>query len=257
MVHRVSWTRQELLVAFALYCRLPFGRLHHRNPEIIAMANAIGRTPSALAMKLTNIASLDPSITTTGRKGLRSASAADRAMWAEMNNDWDRFAIETEKAISDVMHSTTLVMDDSREDYFADERIGANRVVQTTARVGQNFFRSAVLSAYNGCCCITGLSIPSLLVASHIVPWRDNLAQGLNPRNGLALSVLHDKAFDTGIITVQEDLTVSVSRNLEWQDDDFFASSVAAYDGQPICRPGKFAPDPEFLAYHREHVFQG
>ena len=221
------------------------------------MANAIGRTPSALAMKLTNIASLDPSITTTGRKGLRSASAADRAMWDEMNSDWNRFAIEVDKAISDVMHSTTLIMDNSTEDYFADERIGANRMIQTTTRVGQNFFRSTVLSAYNGCCCITGLSIPSLLVASHIVPWRDNLAHGLNPRNGLALSVLHDKAFDTGIITVQDDLTVLVSSNPEWQDDEFFASSVAAYAGQPICRPEKFAPDPEFLAYHREHIFQG
>ena len=257
MVHRVSWTRQELLVAFALYCRLPFGRLHHRNPEIVAMANAIGRTPSALAMKLTNIASLDPSITTTGRKGLRGASAADRAMWDEMNGDWERFVIESEKAISDATHSTELATDDSIEDYFVDERIGANRAVQTTARVGQNFFRSAVLSAYNGSCCITGLSMPSLLVASHIVPWRDNLTHGLNPRNGLALSVLHDKAFDTGIITVREDLTVLVSSNHRWQDDGFFASSIMAYDGQPIYRPEKFAPDPEFLAYHREHIFQG
>ena len=52
MVSRRVWTRQELLVAFALYCRLPFGRLHSRNPEIVQFAEAIGRTPSALAMKL-------------------------------------------------------------------------------------------------------------------------------------------------------------------------------------------------------------
>ena len=69
MTHGSRWTREQLLVAFALYCRLPFGRLHYRNPEIIRFAEAIGRTPSALAMKLTNIASLDPEITSTGRRG--------------------------------------------------------------------------------------------------------------------------------------------------------------------------------------------
>ena len=93
MVYASHWTRDQLLVAFALYCRLPFGRLHYRNPEIIKFAEAIGRTPSALAMKLTNIASLDDAITTTGRSGLRNASAADRAMWEEMHEDWERFAV--------------------------------------------------------------------------------------------------------------------------------------------------------------------
>ena len=74
MTHGSPWTRDQLLVAFSLYCRLPFGRLHARNPEIIAIADAIGRTPGALAMKLTNIASLDPEITSTGRSGLTGAS---------------------------------------------------------------------------------------------------------------------------------------------------------------------------------------
>ena len=63
------------------------------------MADAIGRTPSSLAMKLTNIASLDPEITSTGRRGLTGASAADRAIWDEMHNDWETFAIESERAV--------------------------------------------------------------------------------------------------------------------------------------------------------------
>ena len=84
MASSAPWTRQQLLAAFALYCRLPFGRLHRGNSEIIRVATAIGRSPSALAMKLTNIASLDPAITATGRAGLTGASAADRQMWQEM-----------------------------------------------------------------------------------------------------------------------------------------------------------------------------
>lgn len=66
MAERLAWTRQQLLVAFSLYCQTPFGKLHSRNPEIIKYADLINRTPSALAMKLTNIASLDPAITSTG-----------------------------------------------------------------------------------------------------------------------------------------------------------------------------------------------
>ena len=98
---RSGWTRQQLLVAFALYCRMPFGRLHARNPEIMQIANAIGRTSSALAMKLVNIASLDPEITDSGRSGLKNASSNDRAMWDEMQDNWDRFAVEADRAMRD------------------------------------------------------------------------------------------------------------------------------------------------------------
>lgn len=96
------WTRQQLLVAFWLYCRLPFGRLDRRNPQVVEFAAAIGRTPSALAMKLVNIASLDPAIITTGRRGLNAVSANDREMWAEMQQDWEAFAIETNGAVEAV-----------------------------------------------------------------------------------------------------------------------------------------------------------
>lgn len=93
------WTRQQLLVAFGLYCRLPFGRLYQGNPEIIKAADAIGRSPAALAMKLTNIASLDPAITSTGRTGLKGASAADRKMWQEMAADSEGFAVDRKSVV--------------------------------------------------------------------------------------------------------------------------------------------------------------
>jgi len=75
-----NWNHDQLLVAFNLYCQMLFGKMHSRNPEIIRLATLIGRTPSALAMKLTNIARLDPAITSIGRKGLNGASAADKLM---------------------------------------------------------------------------------------------------------------------------------------------------------------------------------
>ncbi len=253
-----DWTRQQLLAAFHLYTQLPFGKLYARNPEIIKYAALIGRTPSALAMKLTNIASRDPEITSTGRTGLSKASAADKAMWVEMQADWGRFAIEMQQAVTALGADTELgaPIDDSP---YLDEDvdyIGGDKTVQTTARIGQNFFRRAVLSAYDYRCCITGLSVPKLLIASHIMPWRVDATNRLNPRNGLCLSMLHDKAFDAGIITVTADMTVHVSRKHAVNADHFFNSAVLAYDGKPLALPKKFSPHAEFLSYHRQHVFE-
>jgi predicted restriction endonuclease len=253
-IGRSGWTRQQLLVAFALYCRMPFGRLHAKNPEIVRIANAIDRTPSALAMKLVNIASLDPEITDTGRSGLKNASTNDRAMWDEMQDNWDRFAVESDLATRDF----EAIAEPLGGEIPGDDSgfpVGEDRAVHTTVRIGQDFFRAAVLSAYSAQCCITGLSMPKLLVASHIVPWRIDRLNRVNPRNGLLLSALHDKAFDIGLITIEDNMTVRVSRKHPVRNDRFFSHSIELYDGQPIRRPEKFRPDKEFLAYHREHVF--
>lgn len=261
MTTRRSWTRRQLLAAFSLYCRLPFGKLHYRNPEIVRVAEAIGRTPSALAMKLVNIASLDPAITSTGRKGLPGASAADRAMWEEMQADWAAFAIESGQALREVglLPDTDdgAIPDAETDIAFNHGRTGEDRLIEATARIGQGFFRSAVLSAYNERCCITGLAEPQLLVASHIVPWSVDRANRVNPRNGLLLSSLHDRVFDIGLITLNDDLTVRVSSRHNAAGGEFFEAAISRYAGQPIHRPDKFAPAPEFLAWHRAQVFRG
>ena len=235
---------------------MSFGELHARNHEIIRVAGAIGRTPSALAMKLVNIASIDPEITRTGRTGLKNASARDRAMWDEMKSDWQRFAIESHRALEEFGAVPASVKGDSADNQ-PEAPVGEDRVVRATTRIGQAFFRSAVLSAYNRRCCITDLSIPSLLVASHVVPWRLDKANRTNPRNGLLLSALHDKAFDAGLLTIADDMTVRVSEKHAVGDDGFFAASFKAYDPRPIHLPEKFRPDPDLLSYHREHIFQG
>ena len=71
---RLAWTRDETLVAFNLYCRTPFGKLHARNPEIIEVAASLGRTPNALAMKCCNLAAFDEALQMREIKGLSKAS---------------------------------------------------------------------------------------------------------------------------------------------------------------------------------------
>ena len=246
---RKNWNRQELLLAFGLYCQMPFGKMHSRNPIIIRAARLLGRTPSALAMKLTNIASIDPKITSTGRKGLSGASNADKEMWEEMHNNWESFMLESSEALND------LASDESGDSTYIESHIGRMKTVKAKARIGQNFFRESVLSAYNNACCICGLSMPKLLVASHIIPWHVDTLNRLNPRNGLCLSMLHDKALDTGIIAIQEDMTIMISKRIK-SKDDFYKNTIECYEGKEISRPEKFQPDLEFLAYHRNNIFQ-
>lgn len=244
-----GWTRQQSLVAFSLYCRLPFGRFHSRNPEIIQYSNLIGRTSSALAMKLSNIASLDPAIRSTGRSGLTGASAADKALWQEMQQDWAAFAIAMAQAEQELGVEKETAMKNGSEKL-------TSKLAEVKIRIGQQFFRNAVLSAYNQRCCISGLANPKLLVASHIVPWSSDEKNRLNPHNGLALSALHDKAFDLGVITVDEDYRVVVSSQDSDTKDLFFMSAIACFHGAPIALPEKFYPAARFLAFHREHIFQ-
>lgn len=258
MAARTAWSRDQLLIAFKLYCEMPFGKMHSRNPDIIKGAQLLGRTPSALAMKLTNIASLDPAITSTGRSGLRAASNADRAMWEEMESDWESFIREIEQAetnlmggIPDEIEENEAVPEPPSIDYT-----GTDVTVSTKARRGQGFFRRSILAAYNSSCCITGLSVEYLLVASHILPWSLDERNRLNPRNGLCLSSLHDAAFDLGIITIADDLTVIVSEKYSDKEDKFFHSALQSYHGKPIYKPEKFAPTNEFLEYHRNNVFE-
>ena len=252
-----GWSREQLIVALKLYCEMPFGKMHSRNPEIVRYAKLIDRTPSALAMKLTNFASLDPEIRSTGRKGLGGASKADRQIWEEMTSDWDHLA--TEIARVGLLYAGVNPPDEGQDTPkpAAQSYVGGTRTALVEARVGQDFFRRSVLSAYGFRCCITGLAVPELLVASHIVPWRDDPSNRLNPRNGLCLSAIHDRAFDIGLITFSDDLCLLLSSRIHRSGaDSYFGSSFRSFVGKAINPPEKLAPDPGFLKHHRENIFR-
>lgn len=249
------WSREQLTFAFYLYCQLPFGKLHSRNSDIIALAARVGRTPSAVAMKLSNFASLDPSITGSGRKGLEGASQLDREVWDEFNADWERLAVEGASLMRD--EAATSCHEDGEAPDATDDFTGETRTAIVEQRVRQGFFRRAVLSSYRGRCCMTGVDVPTLLVASHIVPWSEDTQNRLNPRNGLCLSVLHDRAFDQGLITLTNDLRVLVSRPLRESANAFTRDVFAEIHHREIERPERFAPDHAFLDWHRDVRFVG
>jgi putative restriction endonuclease len=256
-----NWTREQLKLAFYYYCQTPFGKLHGRNPDIVALAALIGRTPSALAMKLVNFASLDPSIINTGRKGLQGASSLDREIWDEFHADWERLAVECENLRQYLeqrggpARGAPVEIDEIDDGIAMEDFIGETRRAVVEQRIKQAFFRRAVLSSYRGRCCISGVSETRLIVASHIVPWSANKANRLNPSNGLCLSAIHDKAFDKGLMTLSGDLRVILSDALRKRDEEFITRIFLPIENKVIEAPDRFAPNGEFLAYHRNNVF--
>ncbi len=243
---RRPWTRTELLVALGLYLRVPFGQISQRNPEIIGHAELLERSPAALSMKMGNLASLDDSLK---RSGLRNASQADRDVWAELQADWSATAIAIAEA-NESIGAKTLEHDEEQ-----DVALGEDVIAESNVRHGQALFRATVLSAYQSRCCITGLEEPQLLVASHIVPWAADRNRRLDPRNGLCLNVLHDRAFDRGLITFDEHVRLLVSPALKDTSNDYLRQNFLELGGRPLRLPEKFAPVPTALAYHRDHIF--
>ncbi len=239
------WTREELILAINLYCKIPFGTIHNRNPKVIALAGLVGRTPSAVSYKLVNFASLDPSLRARGIKGASNASKLDEEIWNEFYNNWDAALLESERLLAAKQHTTVAALNAVDETDLPKEGLNKERLVMT--RVNQSIFRSIVLATYNNTCCITGIAHPELLVASHIVPWGKDAGNRLNPTNGLCLNALHDKAFDRGLITVDADsYKVRVCEKL--LGVDYFRE----VDGVEIRLPDRFLPGRKFLREHNK-----
>lgn len=252
------WTKTQLKLAFHLYCQIPFGKMHSKNPEIVELAKLIGRTSSAVAMKLVNFASLDPAITSTGRSGLGNASALDREVWGEFHADWEGLALECQQLRTLLGQTEAPPSDDvvGEENLLLPEDFtGETRRVVTEQRIKQSFFRRAVLSSYRGRCCMSGLSEPRLLIASHIVPWSKDKTNRLNPSNGLCLSALHDRAFDKGLLTLDDDFRIVLAQSIEQSDEPFVRQVLQPLAGKLIELPERFVPDQAFLARHRETIF--
>jgi hypothetical protein len=251
----VSWTKSESKLAFHLYCQIPFGKVHRGNPDIIRLASLIGRSPSSVAMKMLNFASLDPAITGTGRRGLSAASRQDREIWDEFHADWEGLALECQALREEYgdIDTTDLTTDYDLPESF----IGESKPTVIQQRIKQSFFRRIVLSSYRGRCCMSGLSEPSLLIASHIIPWSKDRENRLNPSNGLCLSALHDKAFDQGFLSLSDDFRIIVSAALYRRSDEFINRVLIPLDGKRIELPERFIPDIRFITKHRNDVFLG
>lgn len=255
---RRNWTREETILAFDLYCKIPFSKISKTNEQIIELAEIIGRSPSSVGLKMANLARFDTELQSRNISGMSHGSKLDESIWKEFCNNWEELSYQAQNILAHKKQTSI----ENIIDYMNIENIpiGEDREKLIKSRVGQYFFRMSVLSAYSNRCCITGLNRPELLIASHIKPWKDSDIQTerTNPSNGLCLNALHDKAFDRGLITIDYNYNIVVSNKLKDSDMDLETKAwFEYYDQKRIILPDRFLPRKEFIEYHNDKIFMG
>lgn len=242
------WTREETIVAFNVYCKIPFKNSSKTHPMIIKYARILGRSPSALNMKVGNIGRLDPDLRERGITGLIHGAKMEEDIWNEFYGNPELLAFESEKIIAQMLNqsienSTAIQIDDLPQ--------GIERTAIIRQRVNQSFFRSAVMSAYNFKCCISGVNTPQLVEACHIVDWSEDTKNRTNPKNGLCMNPFFHKAYDKRLLAISPDMSIIVSDELfECVADKMFYNYLKKINGRKIFLPDKFLPDRDFLAVH-------
>ena len=231
--------------------------MHSRNAEIIRWAPIIGRNANAVAIRLTNFAAVDPYHQKRGVKGMDGGKKQVQPIWDEFINNKENLVFESERILAD--REQTTLEDKYRKILSGTEGLkGETKIREVKTRVNQNVFRQMVLANYSGKCAITGIDLPELLVAGHIIPWSKNEDERLNPENGICLSSLYDCAFEQGYIGLTEKLDVIISPALKKrkQREDYYSKYFASLEGTKLVSGLKYQPKKEFLQYHLDVVFK-
>ena len=243
-----KWTKDESVLALALYCKIPFRKINKNHPQVIELAKLLGRTPASVSMKMGNFGRFDEALAAKGVTGLSHGSALDKDVWDEYHLNMQALS----HTVEEIPYMSDLVKDE-------DEALpaGTTRTTITQTRVNQGFFRRVVLSAYNQKCCVTGINIPTLLIAAHIKPWNnsDPETERTNPCNGLSLNALHHEAFDQGVFTIDTDYRILISKTAkEHYSSDVFYDFFGKYEGNQITLPERFLPSKEMIEYHNSKL---
>jgi putative restriction endonuclease len=245
-----DWTRDEHIIAFNLYSQIPFGTIHEGNPKIIELAALLGRKIGSVSRKLANLSRFDPALQARGIRGLPHGAKGEQKIWAEFKAQPEALAYESEKLLA--LRLNRPIEDVADIDQSELPPPGEEREALVKLRVKQGFFRKRILSAYNFRCCVSGLELPSLLVASHIIPWAEDPANRLNPRNGLCLNALHDRAFDRHLMWVDDAFAIRFSSGLQKTtvESKDTLDWLISFEGKRLALPRGFSPDPAFLHCH-------
>ena len=245
-----KWSFEETVVAFWVYCRIPFAKSSSTHPEIVRVAKLIDRTPSALNMKIGNIGRLDPSLKSKGISGLTHGAKAEEDVWKVFKDNPEQLVVESQRILAEMIGKP---IEEAAEIETRNLPEGKEREVVVRQRIGQNFFRSAVLASYNNRCCISGVENLELLEACHISDWSNDASNRTNPTNGLCMNSFFHRAYDRNLLGVSADYTIHLSdRLIETSLEDGFKKYLLSIQGKKIMLPGRFLPEIELLAEHFE-----
>ena len=243
-----NWTREETIIAFNVYCKIPFKDSSMNHPMIVKYAKIIGRTPSALNMKVGNLGRLDPKLKEKGIVGLSHGSKVEKMVWDEFYADPDKLVYESECLIAKYSNDS---IEHTSEIDLANLPQGTDRLALIKQRVNQSFFRNAVLSSYNSTCCISGIRNEKLVEACHISDWKSDVKNRTNPHNGICLNPFFHRAYDRFYISITPDYSIEISdRLLDSISDDVTRAYLQRINKRQIFLPEKFAPDKDLLQSH-------
>jgi hypothetical protein len=139
-----------------------------------------------------------------------------------------------------------------------DEVTTGERIQQLKARIGQQRFSEEVRANYGHACCFPGCPITddNFLVGSHIARWADVPELRGRLDNGLCLCLMHDKAFELGLFTVDADLCIAMNpATVGRKESSWGKTNLPAVQGQPIRLCSEtVAPTREALEHHWARV---
>jgi len=145
------WTRDESILAFDLYCRIPFRKTKATNPEVQQLATLLDRTPASVARKLGNFGAFDPDLKKRSVVGLAHTSKLDEQVWIEFHNDWNKLVFTASELRERMGESLP------QEPRTTIPAGPSEMFVVQKQRLLQRFFREAVLSSFASTCCVTGV----------------------------------------------------------------------------------------------------
>ena len=258
------------MMAFALYIVLKPRECDDKGLDVQRLASFLHRTPSSVVLKIWNIAAYDANRKARGRVGMKHGSKLDSQVWQWYAEDPDTFM---EQCLNLLRHAllqadannfnpAPLASDrysplETATTLLVAERTptGEERPITTLQRVNQSYFRNSLLQNYHSTCCITGMQIPKLLIASHIKPWKASSAvEKTAASNGLLLNAFHDRAFDQGLISIDDDYRIMVNHD-KVRHSDINDKWLYNFEGREISLPTISQPSHEFIEYHHKHIF--
>lgn len=253
---RNLWTKDEMILVLNLYLKIPFGKMHAGNIDVIRTAHLIGRTPDAVAFRLVNYASCDPQLKKRGILGMSHGGKKCEKYWNEFVEDPEKLIYESERILAKYEGTSIENKFEKELRDIPSEIIGDTKIRQIKTRINQNVFRQIILANYDCKCALSGIDIPELLVASHIIPWSENTKERLNPENGICLSSLYDKAFDQGLIGFNNSYKVLFSERLSKNiGKDYYNKYFLPIYGKSLAETKKYRINPLFLEWHRDCIF--
>jgi len=255
---KIPWTQEDIIIAYALYCVTPLNKIRTNNPIIQKAAEKIGHSVSSLTMRMLNFMSVDPD---SDKTGCAHVAKADKEIFENFKHDWFTLSCKAEEYLgfelfynndSTTPLSEKLPINGSKPISSLDERNRTNKE--------RNIFRTEIIAAYDGKCCITGVNIPELLIASHIKDFSKSPDfQRIAPTNGLLMNTFHDSLFDKGFITVLPDYTIKLSGTLKKRSDinnEFNKRWIFGIENTKINLPPRFQPDKQCLEWHNKYKFR-